>query len=163
MHSGHRVCRSCHGRRDVRDYDEMADGREVEIEGRGMNAREQMQALIDGKVIACGGDYYKLDDKGNLIICIDPMDEGRWKEMVYENFVISDENYIFDETKCVDFAHALGMMAQGKAMKCLLSDELFRIADGALQVYGDDRWFTIAKGELLSEDEMESMWMEEEE
>ena len=128
-----------------------------------MNAKEQMQALIDGKVIACGGDYYKLDDKGNLIICIGPMDEGRWKEMVYENFVISDENYIFDETKCVDFAHALGMMAQGKVMKCILSDELFRIADGALQTCDAEGWLPIIKGELLSEDEMESMWMEVEE
>ena len=127
-----------------------------------MNAREQMQALIDGKSIMCDKDKYRLDENGDLVVWIDNYTHGYWDKSS-ENFVFDDANYVVDESKCVDFAHALGRMAQGKVMKCLLSDELFRIADGALQVYGDDRWFTIAKGELLSEDEMESMWMEVEE
>ena len=128
-----------------------------------MNAREQMQALLEGKIIACEGDYYKLNDKDNLAVCYGPLDEGRWGENSCDDFVFRDENYVFDDTKCVDFAHALGMMAQGKVMKCILSDELFRIADGALQTCDDEGWLPIIKGELLSEDEMESMWMEVEE
>ena len=128
-----------------------------------MNAKEQMQALIDGKVIACGGDYYKLNDKGNLVICIGPMDESRWEEMVYENFVISAENYVFDETKCVDFYHALGKMAEGKVMQCLWSRDLYRIYDGVLQGCEADGWISMVKGELLEADEMKSMWMEVEE
>ncbi len=128
-----------------------------------MNAKEQMQALIDGKIIACEGDYYKLNDKDNLAVCYGPLDEGKWGENSCDDFVFRDENYVFDDTKCVDFAHALGMMAQGKVMKCILSDELFRIADGALQTCDDEGWLPIIKGELLSEDEMESMWMEVEE
>ena len=127
-----------------------------------MNAKEQMQALIDGKIIACGGDYYKLDDRGNLTICIGPLDENKWEEKSCESFVISDENYVFDETKCVDFAHALGMMAQGKVMKCMWSGQLFRIADGALQAYYNG-WGAITRNELLEVDEMENMWMEVEE
>lgn len=125
-----------------------------------MNAKEQMQALLEGKIIACEGDYYKLNDKGDLIICIGTLDENRWGEESCENFVISDENYVFDDSKCVDFAHALGMMAQGKVMRCLWSEGLFRIHDGALQVQDADGWLPMAKGEMLQEEEMESMWME---
>ena len=128
-----------------------------------MNAREQMQALLEGKIIACEGDYYKLNDKDNLAVCYGPLDEGRWGENSCDDFVFRDENYVFDATKCVDFAHALGMMAQGKVMKCILSDELFRIADGALQTCDAEGWLPLSKGELLAEDEMESLWMEVEE
>lgn len=128
-----------------------------------MNAKEQMQALLEGKIIVCEGDYYKLNDRGNLAVCYGPLDENRWGENSCDDFVFRDKNYVFDDSKCVDFAHALGMMAQGKVMKCILSDELFRIADGALQTCDDEGWLPIIKGELLSEDEMESLWMEVEE
>ena len=128
-----------------------------------MNAREQMQALLEGKIIACEGDYYKLNDRDNLAVCYGPLDEGRWGENSCDDFVFRDKNYVFDDTKCMDFAHALGMMAQGKVMKCLWSEELFRISDGALQTCDAEGWLPLAMGELLETDEMESMWIEVEE
>lgn len=124
-----------------------------------MNAREQMQALIDGKSIMCDKDKYRLDENGDLVVWIDNYTHGYWDESS-ENFVFDDANYVVDESKCVDFAHALGRMAQGKVMRCLWSGELFRIAEGTLQTCNDDNWQSIVKGELLEDDEMESMWME---
>lgn len=124
-----------------------------------MNAREQMQALIDGKSIMCDNDKYRLDENGDLVVWIDNYTHGYWDKSS-ENFVFDDANYVVDESKCVDFAHALGRMAQGKVMRCLWSGELFRIAEGTLQTCNDDNWQSIVKGELLEEDEMESMWME---
>ena len=124
-----------------------------------MNAKEQMQALIDGKSIMCDNDKYRLDENGDLVVWIDNYTHGYWDKSS-ENFIFDDANYVVDESKCVDFAHALGMMAQGKVMKCLLSDELFRIADGALQSFYRDEWSALDRGEMFEEDEMESMWME---
>ena len=124
-----------------------------------MNAREQMQAMIDGKSIMCDKDKYRLDENGDLVVWIDNYTHGYWDKSS-ENFIFDDANYVVDESKCVDFAHALGMMAQGKVMKCLLSDELFRIADGALQSFYRDEWSALDRGEMFEEDEMESMWME---
>ena len=124
-----------------------------------MNAREQMQAMIDGKSIMCDNDKYRLDENGDLVVWIDNYTHGYWDKSS-ENFIFDDANYVVDESKCVDFAHALGMMAQGKVMKCLLSDELFRIADGALQSFYRDEWSALDRGEMFEEDEMESMWME---
>ena len=127
-----------------------------------MNAKEQMQALIDGKSIMCDNDKYRLDENGDLVVWIDNYTHGYWDKSS-ENFIFDYANYVVDESKCVDFAHALGMMAQGKVMKCLLSDELFRIADGALQSFYRDEWSALDRGEMFEEDEMESMWMEVEE
>ena len=124
-----------------------------------MNAREQMEAMIDGKSIMCDNDKYRLDENGDLVVWVDNLTSGYWDKSS-ENFVFDDANYVVDESKCVDFAHALGMMAQGKVMRCLWSGELFRIAEGALQTCNDDNWQSIVKGELLEDDEMESMWME---
>ena len=31
-----------------------------------MNDKEQMQALLDGKILMCDGDRYKLDEDGDL-------------------------------------------------------------------------------------------------
>ena len=124
-----------------------------------MNVREQMQALIDGKSIMCDNDKYRLDENGDLVVWIDNYTHGYWDKSS-ENFVFDDANYVVDESKCVDFAHALGRMAQGKVMRCLWSGELFRIAEGTLQTCNDDNWQSIVKGELLEDDEMESMWME---
>lgn len=124
-----------------------------------MNAREQMEAMIDGKSIMCDNDKYRLDENGDLVVWIDNYTHGYWDKSS-ENFVFDDANYIVDESKCVDFAHALGRMAQGKVMRCLLSDELFRIADGALQSFYRDEWTALDRGEMFEEDEMESMWME---
>jgi hypothetical protein len=126
-----------------------------------MNARDQMQALIDGKSIMCDNDKYRLDENGDLVVWIDNYTHGYWDKSS-ENFIFDDANYVVDESKCVDFAHALGRMAQGKVMRCLWSGELFRIAEGTLQTCNDDNWQSIVKGELLEEDEMESMWMEAE-
>ena len=127
-----------------------------------MNAREQMEAMIDGKSIMCNNDKYRLDENGGLVVWVDNFSSGYWDKSS-ENFVFDDANYVVDESKCVDFAHALGMMAQGKTMRCLLSDELFRIADGALQSFYGDEWTALDRGEMFEEDEMESMWMEVEE
>ena len=124
-----------------------------------MNAREQMQAMVDGKSIMCDNDKYRLDENGDLVVWIDNYTHGYWDKSS-ENFIFDDANYVVDESKCVDFAHALGRMAQGKVMRCLWSGELFRIAEGALQTCNGDNWLSIVKGELLEDDEMESMWME---
>ena len=124
-----------------------------------MNAKEQMQAMIDGKSIMCDKDKYRLDENGDLVVWIDNYTHGYWDKSS-ENFIFDYANYVVDESKCVDFAHALGRMAQGKVMRCLWSGELFRIAEGTLQTCNDDNWQSIVKGELLEDDEMESMWME---
>ena len=125
-----------------------------------MNAKEQMQALIDGKVIMCDGSMFKLDDNGDLAEWQEWTSGGRWVKVRGDAFGFEEDNYILDETKCVDFAHAMGMMAQGKVMRCLWSENQLRIRDGVLQgLYAGD-WAALSKGELLEEDEMESMWME---
>ena len=125
-----------------------------------MNAKEQMEALLNKNIVVCEGSYYKLNDKGDLVVCYGPLEDGEWGNNVCTDFFFDDANYVFDDSKCVDFAHALGMMAQGKVMKCLWSDECFRIADGALQSFYRDKWTTVDHGEMFEEDEMESMWME---
>lgn len=124
-----------------------------------MNAREQMEAMIDGMSIMCDNDKYRLDENGDLVVWVDNITSGYWDKSP-ENFVFDDANYVVDESKCVDFAHALGMMAQGKVMRCLWSDDLFRISDGALQSYFRDKWSAPDRCEMFEEDEMESMWME---
>ena len=124
-----------------------------------MNAREQMEAMIDGMSIMCDNDKYRLDENGDLVVWVDNITSGYWDKSP-ENFVFDDANYVVDESKCVDFAHALGMMAQGKTMRCLWSDDLFRISDGALQSYFRDKWSAPDRCEMFEEDEMESMWME---
>lgn len=127
-----------------------------------MNAKEQMQALIDGKVIMCNGNKFKLDDNGDLTQYME-WGRGQWTKVEGDAFGFDEANYILDETKCVDFYHALGKMAEGKVMQCLWSRDLFRIHDGVLQGCDADGWISLVKGELLEEEEMESMWMEEEE
>lgn len=124
-----------------------------------MNAREQMEAMIDGMSIMCDNDKYRLDENGDLVVWVDNITSGYWDKSP-ENFVFDDANYVVDESKCVDFAHALGMMAQGKVMRCLWSDQPFKIADGALQSFYNDKWKPLYAGELMEEEEMESMWME---
>ena len=125
-----------------------------------MNAKEQMQALIDGKVIMCDGSMFKLDDNGDLAEWQEWTSGGRWVKVRGDAFGFEEDNYILDETKCVDFAHAMGMMAQGKVMRCLWSENQLRIRDGVLQGLYAGGWAALSKGELLEEDEMESMWME---
>ena len=127
-----------------------------------MNAREQMQALIDGKVIMCDVNKFKLDDDGDLTQYM-VWGGGQWIKVEGDSFAFDDANYILDETKCVDFYHAIGRMAEGKVMKCLGSEQLFRIHDEVLQEYNGDDWGALVKGELLDEEEMMSMWMEVEE
>ena len=124
-----------------------------------MNAREQMEALLAGKVIMCEGSRFKLNDIGNLAVWSE-WDHGSWCAYSGEEFSFSDANYVYDEQKAVSFGRAIGMMAEGKVMRCLWSGELFRIAEGTLQTCNDDNWQSIVKGELLEDDEMESMWME---
>ena len=125
-----------------------------------MNAKEQMEALLNKNIVACEGSYYKLNDKGDLVVCYGPLEDGEWGENTCPDFFFDEANYVFDDSKCMDFAHALGMMAQGKVMKCLWSDDLFRISDGALQSYFRDKWSAPDRCEMFEEDEMESMWME---
>ena len=124
-----------------------------------MNAREQMQALIDGKVIMCDGNKFKLDDDGDLTEYSE-WGGGQWSKVEGDSFAFDDANYVVDETKCVDFYHAIGKMAEGKVMQCLWSGDMFRIADGALQMCDATGWATLVKGELLEAEEVESMWME---
>ena len=35
-----------------------------------MNEREQMEALLAGKIVMCDGDRYKLDEDGDLVQCV---------------------------------------------------------------------------------------------
>lgn len=125
-----------------------------------MNAREQMQALIDGKVLMCDGNRYKLDDDGDLIEWQEWTSGGRWDKAGGDNFFLHEQNYIMDETKCVDFYHAIGKMSEGKIMRCLWSGLMFGIRDGAMQGYNANGWFALTQGELLEEEEMESKWIE---
>lgn len=124
-----------------------------------MNAREQMQALLDGKIIMCEGSRFKLNDIGNLAVWSE-WDHGSWCAYSGEEFTFSDANYIYDEQKAVSFGRAIGMMAEGKVMRCLETGIISRIHDGELQFNHGDEWIGLHQGEQLEEEEMESFWME---
>ena len=62
-----------------------------------MNAKEQMQALIDGKLIMCDGEKFKLDDNGDLVQYSE-WNGGCWDKVRGDAFGFDEENYILDET-----------------------------------------------------------------
>ena len=50
-----------------------------------MNDREQMQALLDEKIIMCDGERYKLDEDGDDLEYMGSM--GEWRE--FEHILIN--------------------------------------------------------------------------
>ena len=127
-----------------------------------MNDRKQMQALLEGKVLMCDGERYKLDEDGDLTKRCVGSGETYWYKLGGCEFSFYSGNYVVDE-KCVECGRAMGMMAEGKVMKCLWSEVMYRINNGILEAYYDnDRWGEIRR-EGFGDEEMKSMWEEEEE
>ena len=50
-----------------------------------MNDREQMQALLEGKVLMCDGERYKLDEDGDDLEYMGSI--GEWRE--FEHILIN--------------------------------------------------------------------------
>ena len=121
-----------------------------------MNDREQMQALLEGKVLMCDGERYKLDEDGDLVQCVGG---ESWCKIGGSEFMFFGENYVVGE-RCVDFGRAMGMMSEGKVMKCLWSELKYRINNGVLEVYYDNDWWGEIWGEGYGDEEMKSMWEE---
>ena len=120
-----------------------------------MNDREQMQALLEGKVLMCDGERYKLDEDGDLVQWVGG---ESWCKVGGSEFMFFGENYVVGEG-CVDFGRAVGMMSEGKVMKCLWSELKYRINNGVLEAYYDnERWGEMKRG--FGEGEMKSMWEE---
>lgn len=125
-----------------------------------MNDKEQMQALLDGKTLMCDGERYKLDEDGDLTKQCVESGETFWYKLGGCEFSFYSGNYVVDESKCVDFAHAMGMMSEGKVVKCLWSELEYRINNGILETYYDcDRWEKIRR-EGFGDEEMRGMWEE---
>ena len=124
-----------------------------------MNEKEQMQALLAGKTLMCDGERYKLDEDGDLTQQCVESGETYWYKLGGCEFSFYSGNYVVDE-KCVDFGRAMGMMSEGKIMKCLWSEVVYRIERGVLEAYYDnERWGEIRR-EGFGDEEMKSMWEE---
>ena len=119
-----------------------------------MNEREQMQALLEGKVLMCDGERYKLDEDGDLVQCVGG---ESWCKIGGSEFMFFGENYVVGEG-CVDFGRAVGMMSEGKVMKCLWSEVVYRIEGGVVGVCSE-RWGEMRR-EGFGEGEMRGMWEE---
>lgn len=128
--------------------------------GERMNDKEQMQALLDGKILMCDGERYKLDEDGDLTQQCVESGGTYWYKLGGCEFSFYSGNYVVDESKCVDFAHAMGMMAEGKVMKCLWSELEYRINNGVLEAYYDNEWWGKIRREGFGDEEMKSMWEE---
>ena len=118
-----------------------------------MNDREQMQALLEGKVLMCDGERYKLDEDGDLVQCVGG---ESWCKVGGSEFMFFEDNYVVGE-RCVDFGRAVGMMSEGKVMKCLWSEIVYRIERGVLEREGEDGW---GMEKRFGEGEMRGMWEE---
>ena len=121
-----------------------------------MNEKEQMQALLAGKIVMCDGERYKLDEDGDLTQQCVESGETYWYKLGGCEFSFYSGNYVVDE-KCVEFGRAMGMMAEGKVMKCLWSEVVYRIEGGVLEVCSE-RWREMKRG--FGEGEMRRMWVE---
>ena len=93
-----------------------------------MNAKEAMQALLDGKTLKC--EYvdvrYKLDDEGNLLYI------NRTGQNVLKNWTLADLE-IYDEYP-LTFEQALRAMLDGKTVMRKSSDEhRYRIHNGTFE------------------------------
>ena len=120
-----------------------------------MNEREQMQALLEGKVLMCDGERYKLDGDGDLVQCVGG---ESWCKIGGSEFMFFGENYVVGE-ECVEFGRAVGMMSEGKVMRSLWSEVEYRINNGVLEVYYDNEgWGEMKRG--FGEGEMRGMWEE---
>ena len=121
-----------------------------------MNEREQMEALLSGKIVMCDGERYKLDEDGDLVQCVGG---ESWCKIGGSEFMFFGENYVVGEG-CVDFGRAVGMMSEGKVMRSLWSEVEYRIEGGVLEAYYDnDRWGEIRR-EGFGDEEMRGMWVE---
>ena len=118
-----------------------------------MNDREQMQALLEGKVLMCDGDRYKLDEDGDLVQCVGG---ESWCKVGGCDFIFYSDNYVVGE-RCVDFGRAVGMMSEGKVMRSLWSEVVYRISGGVLCMYSEG-WGEMRRG--FGEGEMRGMWVE---
>ena len=118
-----------------------------------MNDREQMQALLEGKVLMCDGERYKLDEDGDLVQCVGG---ESWCKIGGSEFMFFGENYVVGEG-CVDFGRAVGMMSEGKVMRSMWSEVVYRIEGGVLGVCSEG-WGEMKRG--FGDGEMRGMWVE---
>lgn len=125
-----------------------------------MNAREAMQALLDGKTLLCDDWQWRMNERGYLEVR-SASNGWCWTESDGEELMFLDQNEVgSDDT--MDFAHALGQMAMGKVMGNLCTDMHYRIADGVFQnkwvSRPDAKWEPLTGDECLEEDEMMGLW-----
>ena len=118
-----------------------------------MNEREQMEALLGGKIVMCDGERYKLDEEGELVQCVGG---ESWCKVGGCEFMFFGENYVVGE-ECVEFGRAVGMMSEGKVMRSLYSGLVYRIEGGVLGVCSEG-WGEMRRG--FGEGEMRGMWVE---
>ena len=121
-----------------------------------MNDREQMEALLEGKVLMCDGERYKLDEDGDLVQCVGG---ESWCKVGGGDFIFYSDNYVVGE-RCVEFGRAVGMMSEGKVMRSMWSGLVYRIEGGVLEAYSEG-WGEIRR-EGFGDGEMRGMWEEEE-
>ena len=119
-----------------------------------MNEREQMEALLSGKVLMCDGERYKLDGDGELVQCVGG---ESWCKVGGCDFIFYSDNYVVGE-ECVEFGRAVGMMSEGKVMRSLYSGLVYRIEGGVLCMYCEGEWGEMRRG--FGEGEMRGMWVE---
>ena len=122
-----------------------------------MNAKEQMELLLAGKILMSDGWQWRIGENGTL----EARSAGNgwcWDESDGEELMFLDDNTVGSDGM-MDFGHALGMMAQGMVMtNTARGDTRYRIADGVFQFTYGDRWATLSDGEFLDEEEMTALW-----
>lgn len=83
-----------------------------------MNAKEAMQALLDGKTLQHDNPWYliKLDDKGNLVACDTKnlLKKGEFRDAYT---LINNMDRIYEEYP-LTFEQALRAMLDGKVVMC---------------------------------------------
>ena len=121
-----------------------------------MNAREAMQALLDGKTLEHDCPWYliKLDDKGNLVACDTKnlLKKGKFRAV---HTLMNDMDRIYEEYP-LTFEQALREMLDGKVVKCERYGLEYRLTSQGFE-YKDDvdkEW----KWENIVESEQKAKW-----
>lgn len=111
-----------------------------------MNAKETMQALLDGKTLKC--EYvdvrYKLDDEGNLLYI------NRTGQNVLKNWTLADLE-IYNEYP-LTFEQALREMLDGKIVACRepFPKYVYRFHNGRFESAHESNFFTKWEQESMS-------------
>ena len=120
----------------VRECPKKKNQQSRKAEGDRMNAKEAMQALLDGKTLCNGNwNHYKLDSDGYIISKGD-ISAGNWysTDILCMNGVVEEYPLTFEQ--------ALRAMLDGKVVMCeVFDDRKYFFSDGWFQFkYHDDDW-----------------------